>query len=228
VSRDALAGRFSFPRHERLWRLVEPLMAERDLAHERLHVLRVHAWAVRLAPEAGADRDLAGAAALVHDLADVPKESAARAEGGTRSAEVAGTLLAQAGYSPTEADEIVAAVRTSSWSKGLDPAGPAGLALQEADRLDAIGAIGVLRTALTAQAMACRGAKLLLYEPADPLARDRAADDRKWGLDHFPVKLLRLAERMRLPSAVAEARRRHETMRTFLAALQSELGAGRP
>jgi uncharacterized protein len=99
--------------------------------------------------------------------------------------------------------------------------------LQEADRLDAIGAIGVLRTALTAQAMASRGAELLLYDPADPLATERVADDRTWGIDHFPVKLLRLAERMRLPSAVAEASRRHETMRAFLAALRSELPAER-
>ena len=63
-----------WPRHLILWNLVKSETDADDLAHDHLHVLRVYEWAIRLAPEANADSDLTGAAALVHDLVNIPKE----------------------------------------------------------------------------------------------------------------------------------------------------------
>jgi uncharacterized protein len=103
---------WTHPRHERIADHVEP---PADLAHDRDHLLRVYRWAVRLAPEAGADPDLCGAAALVHDLVDVPKESVDRALGGERSAAASVPLLVEAGYTADEVAVVVEAVRTSSW-----------------------------------------------------------------------------------------------------------------
>lgn len=145
---------FAHPRHAALWALVEPRLPPGELAHDRFHILRVHAWALRLAPEAGADPDLAGAAALVHDLVFVPKDSAQRSQGGELSAAAAPVVLAEAGYAASEIALIADAVRTSSWSRGLPPAGPLGAVLQDADRLDAIGALGLMRNLACAQHMA--------------------------------------------------------------------------
>lgn len=215
------------PRHASLWREVAKRCDANDLAHDAEHVLRVYAWAIKLAPEAEANVDLAGAAALVHDLINVPKESEARREASERSARASLPLLDEAGYASAEVDAIVDAVITCSWSKGLAPRSALGRVLQDADRLDAIGALGIARTLITSGAMAARGKlELSFYDPADPLAEARQADDRRYSLDHFAVKLLRLATGMHLPSAQKEAARRQERMREFLEQLKQEIGAG--
>ncbi len=194
-----------------------------ELAHDAEHVLRVYGWALRLAPEAGADADLAGAAALVHDLIFVPKDGADRAQGGERSAAAAPEVLAAAGYDAPEILRVADAVRTSSWSRGLAPVNPEGAVLQDADRLDALGAIGLLRTAACGQFMSRADRPGRLYDPEDPRAvSGRPLDDRRQVVDHLPAKLLRLASSMHTASARAEALRRHGFLETFLAELAHE------
>ena len=217
--------KWTHSRHALLWEKVEEtLRAECDLAHDWLHVYRVYQWAVQLAPEAGADGDLAGAAALIHDLVNIPKESADRPLGSELSAAKGASILPTAGYSPEESSAIVEAVRTCSWSRGLAPTSALGRVLQDADRLDAIGAIGIARNIACAQAMSSRGNRGFLYEPSDPLARGgRELDDKKHAIDHFSRKLLKLAKTMHLPSAKAEAARRHLFLETFLSELEQDL-----
>ena len=221
--------RFRFDRHQTLWSAVEAATPPGEVAHDRQHVIRVYTWCLRLAPEAAADPDLAGAAGLVHDLVRVPKHLADRPLGGERSAEAARGLLPDAGYTREEVQAIVDAVATHSWSRGLAPRSPEGVVLQDADRLDAIGAIGILRNAAVAQTMATAEATVqhmprAFAHPLDPLARSaRQLDDRIWALDHWRVKLLLLSDAMHLPSARAEAARRHRWMVQALQQLQSEL-----
>jgi uncharacterized protein len=214
---------FPHPRHEALWARVEPELPTGDLAHDALHVLRVYHWAVRLAPGAAADPDLAGAAALVHDLVNVPKESAQRSFGGELSAEAAAPVLREVGYAKAEVEAICQAVRRSPWSRGLAPQTPLDRVLQDADRLDAIGAVGIARTFATAQRMQIGGAALALYDEVDPLAHERDAEDRRFALDHFKAKLLTLAAGMHLAQAREEAQRRHAVMEGFLEQLAGEL-----
>ncbi len=216
-------------RHRDLWARIAPALAlESDLAHDADHVLRVYRWALRLAPEAGADPDLAGAAALVHDLVNVPKESADRALGSALSAAAGAEILPRVGYAPAQVAAVVEAVRTCSWSRGLPPSSPLGAVLQDADRLDAIGAIGLARSFACAQAMGSRarqGETGRFYHPSDPFAQSgRALDDRRNAVDHCFVKLLTLSATMHTPTARAEAARRHALIETFLAALADEVG----
>lgn len=221
--------RFRFDRHQTLWSAVEAATAPGEVAHDRQHVLRVYTWCLRLADEAGADPDLAGAAGLVHDLVRVPKHLADRPLGGERSAEAARGLLPDAGYTNDEVRVIVDAVATHSWSRGLAPRCPEGVVLQDADRLDAIGAIGALRNAAVAQAMAAAEPTVqhmprAFAHPLDPLARSaRQLNDGIWALDHWRVKLLLLRDSMHLPSARTEAARRHQWMLQTLEQLRSEL-----
>jgi uncharacterized protein len=223
--------RFAFERHGRLWPMVVRATPVGEVAHDLQHVLRVYAWCVRLSEEAGADADLAGAAGLVHDLVHVPKHLAARPLGGEQSAEAARDVLPAAGYSPAEVITIVDAVATHSWSRGLAPRSPEGTVLQDADRLDALGCIGALRNAAVAQAMALAepvvdGQTRAFAHPADPLRRtSRALDDRVWAIDHWPRKLLGLAAGMHLPTARAEAWKRHRWMEAALSQLSSELSS---
>jgi len=97
-----------------------------------------------------------------------------------------------------------------------------GVVLQAADRLDAIGAIGIARCMGCAQAMV--GPESRFYHPEDPLAaQDRPLDDRRYAVDHFKAKLLKLTEGMHLPTARREAQLRHDTMIAWLDALQREI-----
>jgi len=212
------------PRHDALLERVRARTTGPDLAHDLDHVLRVYAWAVRLARAAGEDPDLCGAAALVHDLVNIPKESRDRPFGGERSAVARRELLVAAGYAPDEVDACVEAVRTSSWSRGLAPTNPVGRILQDADRLDAIGAVGAARNFACAQVMATRGSPGRFYDPVDPFGEaDRPLDDVRNALDHWPRKLLRLIDGFHTPAARAEAERRHAFLLAFLAELRREL-----
>jgi len=212
-----------FARHAEVWRQVAPRHATGELAHDIHHVERVYRWALRLAPEAGADADLAGAMALVHDVSLVPKDSPDRALGGERSALLADGVLVAAGYDAVAVAEICAAVRTSSWSRGLVPTNALGVVLQDADRLDAIGAIGLCRNLACAQFMSSASRPGRFYHPEDPAGiSGRALDDKLQALDHLPVKLLNLAAGMRLASAQVEARRRHAFLLAFRDQLVSE------
>lgn len=199
-------------------------MDDTDIAHDGLHVLRVYDWALRLAPEAGADVDLTGAAALVHDLVNIPKEHRDRPLGSERSAQASKGLLEASGYSTVEIIEIVEAIRTCSWSRGLTPSNPIGAALQDADRIDALGALGIARTFATAQAMSSRGQASRFYDPDDPMGTTgRPLDDKRQPVDHFFIKLLQLAETMHTPTGRQEGQRRHVRMLTFLSDLNAEI-----
>ena len=99
-----------------------------------------------------------------------------------------------------------------------------GAVLQDADRLDAIGALGIARTFATAQAMSSRGQESRFYDPTDPMGSSgRPLNDRRQPVDHFFVKLLKLADTMHTPTAKVEAAKRHARMETFLADLSTEL-----
>lgn len=213
-----------FPRQAALWPLVVECLMPGELAHDRQHLLRVHRWALRLAAEAGADPDCAGATALVHDLVFVAKDSPERATGGERSAAAAPALLAAAGYRADEIAAIAEAVRTSSWSRGLAPTAALGRVLQDADRLDAIGVVGLMRNLACAQHMARPDGGSGFYHPDDPLHDDeaRALDDRRWATDHCFAKLLRLAAGMHTAGARAEAARRHAFLLAWLDELRRE------
>ena len=219
---------FATARHARLWPAVATRTAGEDLAHDADHVLRVYAWAVRIARAEGEDVDLCGAAALVHDLVNIPKESRDRPLGGELSAVAGKELLEDAGYTKDEVHACAEAVRTSSWSRGLAPVNRIGVVLQDADRLDAIGAIGAARNFATAQAMASRGAPGRFYNPEDPLGRtERPLDDVRNAMDHWPRKLLRLHAGFHTGTARIEAERRHRFLLEFMAQLETEL-AGAP
>ena len=207
-----------FLRHQKLWeRIRSDLESDTDLAHDCLHIQRVYKWARRIANSTGVDEDLAGAMALIHDIVNVPKESDLRSQGSMLSAQVGAEILPQVGYSDDEVLQIVEAVRTCSWSRGLQPTSSLGKVLQDADRLDAIGAIGIARNMACAQAMRSRGNAGKLYCVEDPkgnLGRD--LNDKIYAIDHYEKKLMKLIGGFHSEIAQKEALRRHQFMKLFV------------
>lgn len=194
--------------------------ADPDPGHDLEHALRVALWTVRLgASEGGVDRAEAIAAALLHDVVNLPKDHPERSSASARSAEVARGLLTRHGFDSAAVERIVEAIRDHSFSRGATPTTVLGRALQDADRLEALGALGLCRTLST-------GAKMgaVYAHPEDPFAERRALDDRRYTVDHFYAKLLRLPETLRTEAGRAEARARAAFLERFLVQLGAELG----
>ena len=191
-----------------------------DAAHDLAHVRRVVAWAVRLAREEGADLEVVVPAAWLHDGVSVPKDSPDRARASGLAAEAARDWLRRQGYPEAKLDAVAHAIEAHSFSAAVAPRTPEARVVQDADRLDALGAIGIARCYATAGAM---GSALVHPDdpvPAEPLAR--ALDDRAYATDHFFAKLFRLPPTMQTAAGKREAERRVAFMRGFLAQLADE------
>lgn len=190
-----------------------------DPGHDLAHCLRVALWAVRLGEPLGVATAEAIAAALLHDIVNVPKDHPDRARASELSADLARAELPRLGFDAAQVERIAGAIRDHSFSRGATPETPLGEALQDADRLEALGVIGVFRCISTGVLMGAR-----YFHPDDPWARERELDDKAYSVDHFAVKLLKLPETMRTEAGRAEAERRAAFLRHTLAELGHELG----
>ena len=157
-----------------------------DPGHNLDHALRVALWTLRIGgAEISAREGIA--AALLHDLVNLPKDAPDRDQASERSATAALPHLEAAGFDSPARSRIHDAIRDHSFSRGAVPTGPLGRALQDADRLEALGAIGVFRNISTGARMGSA-----YFDAEDPWARSRPLDDKAYSVDHFFVKLLRL------------------------------------
>lgn len=189
-----------------------------DASHDGGHLLRVARWTVAFVDGAATDRD-AIAAALMHDFVNVPKDSPDRARASQLSADATRPMLVEFGFAAESIDAICQAILDHSFSRGARPTEPLAMALQDADRLEALGAIGIMRCAATGQRMGAT-----FFHELDPFATSRALDDYAFSVDHFFTKLLKLPDTMCTSAGRAEGRRRAETVRMFVRSLASELG----
>jgi uncharacterized protein len=193
-----------------------------DPTHDTAHALRVAHWTLRLG---GADVEAreAIAAALLHDAVNPPKDSPERGIASARSAEAARERLTALGFTADSVERICDAIRDHSFSRGAVPATPLGRALQDADRLEALGAIGLLRCISTGVRMGSAW-----FHAHDPWAEARPLDDASYSIDHFFTKLLTLPATMRTDAGRLEAERRVVFLREFVAHLGGELGRPAP
>lgn len=172
----------------------------------------------RLAQQLGADEEVVEAAALLHDFVQIPKNHPDRSRAPEISALEAETVLRECGFPEAKIAPTLRAIAEHGWSAGRPASSLESGILQDADRLDALGAIGVLRTVSCGTEMGSR-----LYHLAEPFARTRPLDDKRHVLDHFYVKLLHLADQLNTEPARAEGQRRSRFMREFLEQLSTEI-----
>ncbi|HEY7909507.1 MAG TPA: HD domain-containing protein [Thermomicrobiales bacterium] len=191
-----------------------------DAAHDDMHVRRVVANARRLAPAEGADLAIVIPAAWLHDCVSVPKDSPERKQASRLAAAAAGAFLRGARYDKQRIPQVQHAIEAHSFTAQIPPRTVEARVVQDADRLDALGAVGIARTMMLGGAMGKP-----LYDAGEPFPITRAADDGENVLDHFFVKLLTLSETMQTDAGRDEAVRRTEFMRAYLLQLGAEIGA---
>jgi uncharacterized protein len=201
-------------------RVVAQARATSEPAHDFLHVQRVTASARRIAEREGAKLDVVVPAALLHELFNYPKGHPDSPRSGEVCAEHALVALRVEGVAEETAQAIATCIREHPFSRGIVPATIEGRVLQDADRLDAIGAIGIARCMAT-----CADMKRPFYSPVDPFCAERAPDDKSWGIDHFYAKLLKIPGSLHTATAREIASERVAAMTQFLAQLAREIGS---
>jgi uncharacterized protein len=193
-------------------------LASADPAHDWLHVTRVEHTAGRIAEAEGAATTIVRAAATLHEVFSYPKDHPDSHRSGERCAEVALSMMRDEQVDEADAQAVAECIRVHPFSAGITPATLEARVLQDADRLDAIGAIGVARCFAT-----CAKMNRPFYDEADPFALRRDHDDRRFGVDHFHRKLLRIGPELHTKTAHAMAASRHRFLEAFLQQLDNEL-----
>ncbi len=191
-----------------------------DGAHDLGHLDRVWKSCRLIAlDEPGVDGDVLAVAAYFHDAVNLPKDSPDRARASRLSADLAVRELAVMGFDDGRLAAVHHAIAAHSFSAGIIPETVEARILQDADRLEALGAIGLARMFLIAGQIGGG-----LFHAADPLAMERALDDRRYALDHLEVKLFPVAAAMQTATGRRMAAERAEWMESFRTRLLHEIG----
>ena len=203
----------------RFMRFLQRTMAG-DTAHGLDHVRRVVLNAERLGHAEGADPAVTQPAAWLHDCVAVAKDHPERARASILAAEAATRFLEKAGYPPALIPAIAHAIQAHSFSAAIPPQTLEARVVQDADRLEALGAIGLARCLMVGERLGRP-----LYDPDDPFCARRAPDDGRFSIDHFYAKLLKLPALMQTASGRRAAGERAAFLNHFLEQLGQELGA---
>jgi len=192
--------------------------AAADAAHDLQHVRRVVHNAIQLTTGEGADPLITLPAAWLHDCVAVAKDSPQRARGSLLAAEAAVAFLAGLGYPEDRLPGVFHAIEAHSFTAGIPPRTVEARVVQDADRLDSLGAIGIARCLLVGGHLGRP-----LCAPEDPFCLERPPDDRLYTIDHFYAKLLKLPATMQTAAGREEAERRADFMRDYLDRLRAEM-----
>ena len=213
-----------------------------DLAHGWEHVERVYRLALLIAEQEGAEQFIVGMAALMHDLGHavsnvtdvtdvtlVTDVSLVTNGAGQKvkehhadsSVKLARELLIRYGVPEAVQEAILHAIVAHSFSKGIEPRTLEARIVRDADRIDALGAIGIMRWAATGAVRFTQ--ESCTYHPDDPMGKQHQLDDTRYALDHFALKLLKLQETMLTATGRALAQRRTAFMLAYLAEFEHEL-----
>lgn len=190
-----------------------------DPSHDILHIRRVVRMASKLAVAEGANMEIVLPAAWLHDCVNVAKDDPRRKQASRLSADHAVAWLRGQGYPEQYLDGIHHAIAAHSFSANIPAETVEAKVVQDADRLDGLGAIGIAR---------CFTVGTLLQRPyyfdGDILARRRTPDDAAQTIDHFFVKLFKTAETLQTAAGREEGARRIAFMRDYLEAFAREAG----
>ena len=185
--------------------------ADDDGAHDATHLDRVWRSAQALLghhPEA--DALVVLAACYLHDLVNLPKNHPERSQASRMAAQLARSELARLGFPAGRLDGVAHAIEAHSFSAAIAPRTIEAKIVQDADRLDALGAVGLARMFYVSGRLGRP-----LAHPSDPLALERDKDDSAWTLDHIMVKLARLPGMMQLDAGRALAEQRLARLLAF-------------
>jgi len=191
---------------------------DNDPAHDFDHVMRVYNNAQKIVKKEKANQKLVLSAVLLHDIVSYPKSSKRSKFSSIDSAKKSKIILKKYNFSKEEIIIISTAIAEHSFAQNKVPQTLEGQILQDADRLDALGAIGIARVFATSGSL-----NRPFYNIDDPFCTKRNPDDNLWAVDHFFNKLLKLESMMNTKSGKIEAKKRTKVLKEFLKQLKNEV-----
>lgn len=185
--------------------------ADGDGAHDINHLHRVwQAARILLDDYPQADALVVQAACYLHDMVNLPKDDPQRHLASRQAAQLARRHLQQLDFPVEKLDAVAHAIEAHSFSAGIAPTTIEAQIVQDADRLDALGAVGLARLFYTAGRMGSA-----LAHAGDARAEHRAPDDRRYALDHIACKLETLPATMQTDAGRRLGERRVQWLRDF-------------
>jgi uncharacterized protein len=189
-----------------------------DAAHDINHVMRVVKNVIYLSDIEDVDSLITLPSAWLHDCVAVAKDSPLRAQGSRLAAEAATEFLAGIAYPQELLPEVFHAIEAHSYTADIPTRSREAAIVQDADRLDSLGAIGIARCLLVGGKL-----NLQLLSQDDPFCDHREPDDSQFTIDHFYAKLFSLPETMKTEAGRQEAQRRARLMQRYLDDLRKEM-----
>ena len=180
-------------------------------SHKWDHTLRVYRLCKHIGIAEGVDMEVVLAAAYLHDIGrgyqDESKGALCHAEKGVQ---MAGSILEKLALSEAQKNNILHCIRSHRFRGSHDPMTPEARVLFDADKLDAIGAVGVARAFLFAGEI---GARLHSTRARIEDTRPYSTDDT--GYREFKLKLCKIKDRILTGEGRKIARERHDFMEAF-------------
>lgn len=194
--------------------------ASEDSAHDISHFRRVWMTARKIMIHHQAEPLVVLTACYFHDIVSLPKNHPERSQSSRLAARKTRDILHRdfPDFPPDRFAAVEHAIEAHSFSAGIAPQSIEAKIVQDADRLEALGAIGLARVFAVSGALG-----VALFDAEDPFADARPLDDRAFALDHFQTKLLRLPDTMQTDVGRDLAQHNADFLVHFMAKLSAEL-----
>ena len=197
---------------------ISEIASSEDPAHDLLHFKRVVKIAKEICEKENAKTEVVIPSAWLHDFVIIPKNDPRRKQASQLSAEAAVQFLRELSYPEIYFEEIAHAIVAHSFSANIEAKTLEAKIVQDADRLDGLGAIGIARCFATAGLL-----KTAFYSEQDPFCETRNINDRQFTVDHFFAKLFKTAETLKTEAGRTEGIKRVEVMKRYLVDLADEI-----
>ncbi|MDR1694015.1 MAG: HD domain-containing protein [Lactobacillaceae bacterium] len=190
-----------------------------DCSHDFSHALRCLNLCKKIAKKEKADLDILIPAALFHDIICYPKDSPKSKLSAIDSAKKAKEVLVSISEYPKEKiNEAALCIENCSFSSKKKPHSIESAILQDADRIEATGAIAIMRTFASAGSM-----NKAFYNTNDPFCENRKPESLAYAVDLFYERLLVVADLMNTKTAKKIAQKRTKILQSFLTAAKEEI-----
>lgn len=198
---------------------VSEVLADEPSTHDIFHIERVEDLCMYIREKEGGDEQVLRLAALLHDVGIV-KEHQQGGDHAQYSAEIAQEFLTVAGADKGLIDHVTACIRSHRFSRGLEAQTLEAKILQDADRIDALGAVGIFRSLVSMGALrALRSSTGTVKETSTNAYMEDPLEGFYEYMEKKPFKIL---ERLNTNTSREIARERLKLMHVYLNALQEE------